>query len=150
MTFVHLLAGGPMRIGQLAELAGVRPQTIRFYERKKLLPKAARTPSNYRAYTDSDLERVRFIRQAQQLGFTLKETRGLLQLHYPSPGRSPYPMPSARFQSAMLIARRTLIRIDSQIVALQRMRAQLSQMFAISGLVAPSSCPASTVARKSS
>lgn len=139
-----------MRIGQLAKLAGVHAQTIRFYERKKLLPKAARTSSNYRAYTDADLERVRFIRQAQQLGFTLKETRSLLQLHYPSPNRPPYPMLSARFQSAMLIARRTLIRIDSQILALQRMRAQLSEVFAISAPAAPSACPASTVARKSS
>jgi len=70
-----------MRISDLATKAGVNIQTIRFYERRQLRPEPARTASGYRCYGPADLERVQFIKWSQQLGFTLREVRQLLQLH---------------------------------------------------------------------
>ncbi len=69
-----------MNIGRLAELAEVNIDTIRYYERQKLLPPAARTASGYRQYTESDLERLRFILRSKELGFTLAEIGDLLSL----------------------------------------------------------------------
>ncbi len=69
-----------MQIGELARRVGINIQTIRFYERKKLLPSPARKPSGYRVYTDEDLHRLRFIRQAKALGFSLDEIREILHL----------------------------------------------------------------------
>jgi len=65
-------------IGTLAERAGVGIDTVRYYERAGLLSPKARLPSGYRRYTDLEVSRLRFIRRAQALGFTLKEVRELL------------------------------------------------------------------------
>ena len=70
-----------MQIGQPARAAGVNIQTIRFYEREKLLPSPPRTASGYRDYRKSDLDRVLFIRRNHEIGFTLAEIRQLLDLH---------------------------------------------------------------------
>jgi Cu(I)-responsive transcriptional regulator len=67
-------------IGQLAKAAGVGVETVRFYERKGLLDVPARRDSGYREYDDEAVERLRFIRRAQQVGFTLKEIQDLLGL----------------------------------------------------------------------
>jgi len=69
-----------MQIGELARTAGVNIQTIRFYERGKLLPSPARKPSGYRVYGEADLRRLRFIRQAKALGFSLQEIREILRM----------------------------------------------------------------------
>jgi MerR family copper efflux transcriptional regulator len=66
--------------GQLAKAAGVGVETVRFYERKGLLDAPARKDSGYRQYDAEAVERLRFIRRAQQVGFTLKEIRDLLAL----------------------------------------------------------------------
>lgn len=71
---------GSFKIGGLAAAAGVGRDTIRYYERIGLLPAAGRNTAGYRLYQDGDLERVSFIRFAQELGFTLEETRRLLNL----------------------------------------------------------------------
>ena len=70
-----------MRIGELSRTARVSIQTLRFYERKKLLREPPRTSGGYRFYSESDLTRVRFIRDAQDLGFTLKEICVLVKIH---------------------------------------------------------------------
>jgi MerR family mercuric resistance operon transcriptional regulator len=70
----------PLLIGRLAKLAGVKPDTIRFYERSGLLPKPSLTASGYRVYNDSALNQLRFIRKAQSLGFTLDEIRRIMSL----------------------------------------------------------------------
>jgi MerR family mercuric resistance operon transcriptional regulator len=70
-----------MLIGQLASKSGVNVQTIRFYERSRILSNPSRTPSGYRDYSPSDVENVLFIKWCQQLGFTLKEIKQLLHLH---------------------------------------------------------------------
>jgi len=69
-----------MTIGALAERAGVNVQTVRYYERRGLLAAPQRTPSGYRVYSDDTLDRLRFIRRAQELGFTLTEIEELLVL----------------------------------------------------------------------
>lgn len=77
-----------MTIGELAKSAGVNVQTIRFYEREGLLPDAHRWPdSGYRDFDDEALLRLRFIRSAKELGFTLREIRELLDLRI-LPGES--------------------------------------------------------------
>lgn len=67
-----------MKIGELARLAGSNAETIRYYEREGLLPKASRSESNYRIYTDAHLERLTFIRHCRNLDMTLGEIRTLL------------------------------------------------------------------------
>lgn len=75
-----------MQIGQLARRAGVSIDAIRFYERERVLPRPARLPSGYRRYNDEDVTRLRFIRRAKALGFTLGEIRELLALSKPRSG----------------------------------------------------------------
>ena len=70
----------PLLIGQLAKLAGVRPDSVRFYERSGLLPRAERTQAGYRVYTEATLQQLRFIKKAQALGFTLDEIKRVLSL----------------------------------------------------------------------
>jgi MerR family transcriptional regulator, copper efflux regulator len=69
-----------MKIGELAERAGVNVQTVRYYERRDLLPEPERTASGYREYDEADLRRLHFILRAKELGFTLTEIRDLLDL----------------------------------------------------------------------
>jgi DNA-binding transcriptional MerR regulator len=70
-----------MRIGELARRAGVHVQTVRYYERLKLLPAPERSASGYRSYEPTDLERVEFIRKTQEFGFSLEEIRQLARAH---------------------------------------------------------------------
>ncbi len=74
-------------IGQLAKQVGVNIQTVRYYERRKLLTPTARRPSGYRLYGEEALNRLRFIKNAQALGFTLQEVTELLNLRVSSKAR---------------------------------------------------------------
>src|SRR5689334_5180940 len=67
-------------IGQVAKAAGVPTSTIRFYERTGLFRADARSGSNYRQYSPRALERLRFIKSAQSIGFSLDDVRNLLSL----------------------------------------------------------------------
>ncbi|GAB3099670.1 heavy metal-responsive transcriptional regulator [Lysobacter terrae] len=69
-----------MKIGELAQRAGVGIDTVRYYEKEGLLPKAQRLASGYRVYDPHDVRRLRFVRRAKALGFTLPEVRELLAL----------------------------------------------------------------------
>jgi MerR family copper efflux transcriptional regulator len=69
-----------MRIGELAKRSGVNLETVRYYERRGLLPRPPRTSSGYRSFPADAVRRVRFIRRAQALGFRLAEIEGLLAL----------------------------------------------------------------------
>ena len=66
--------------GELASRGGVNLATIRFYERRGLLPKPPRTASGYRVFPGESVQRIRFIKHAQSLGFSLEEVRELLGL----------------------------------------------------------------------
>ena len=77
-----------MTIGELAKKAGVNVQTVRYYEREGLLPEPHRWPdSGYRDFDDDALQRLRFIRSAKELGFTLREIKELLDMRV-LPGES--------------------------------------------------------------
>jgi MerR family mercuric resistance operon transcriptional regulator len=69
-----------MRIGEVAAAVGLPAQTIRFYERKGLLPPPRRDPNGYRAYDTTTLTRLRFIRSGQGAGLTLLEIATILEL----------------------------------------------------------------------
>lgn len=69
-----------LTIGDVATQAGVNLETIRYYERRGLVPKPPRTPSGYRLFPAESVNRVRFIKRAQELGFSLKEIKELLAL----------------------------------------------------------------------
>src|SRR5947207_4045264 len=70
----------PLTIGQVARSAGVGVETVRFYERQGLLEEPARRESGYRQYPDDVVARLRFIKRAKELGFSLKEIKELLAL----------------------------------------------------------------------
>ena len=71
---------GTLTISAFARAAGVNLETIRFYQRKGLLPEPHRPPSSIRRYAETDVARVKFIKSAQRLGFSLDEVRALLML----------------------------------------------------------------------
>lgn len=105
-----------LTIGKLAEAGGVGVETIRFYQRKDLLPTPSRD-SGIRRYDQEDLRRLRFIRKAQQAGFTLEEIKELIEL---DSGHDR--------DRAHEIARRRLAKLDEQIRELQRARASLQRL----------------------
>lgn len=71
-------------VGQLAKDVGINAETVRYYEKLKLLPKPKRKESHYRVYDEIDLKRLLFIKRAKELGFTLKEIKELFGLRIDS------------------------------------------------------------------
>ena len=69
-----------MLIGELADALGLPTQTVRFYERRGLLPKPRRAPNGYRVYDEATLDRLRFIRSAQTAGLTLAEIQSVIDI----------------------------------------------------------------------
>ena len=118
-------------------------QTLRFYEREGLLPSPVRTASGYRSYEERDLERVRFIRVCQGLGFTLREIEQLIQLHrslLPT-GAESLIHPNA-VRGIIELANDRLAAIDEKIRLLTTIRAELTAL--VSGLAQQTPiCPAS-------
>ncbi len=106
-----------LSIGTLARRAGVRVDTVRFYERKGILRKPERTASGYRTYDEETLRVLRFIRRAQELGFTLREVQSLLALQ----GRPDAPCVEIRERAAAKVAD-----IDRRLKDLLAMRDALS------------------------
>lgn len=104
-------------IGALAHRAGVRIDTVRYYERNGLLAPKRRLASGYRRYGATELSRLRFIRRAQALGFTLKEIQELLEL---SSRRD-----VARVKRA---AQQKLADVERRLSDLERMRQGLSTL----------------------
>jgi Hg(II)-responsive transcriptional regulator len=76
-----------MRIGEVAAQAGVNVETLRYYERRGLLGTPLRRPSGYRDYTPETIAVIRFVKRAQELGFTLDEVDDLLRLRRDKEGR---------------------------------------------------------------
>lgn len=72
-----MVENGALQIGEIAGLAEVSVDTVRYYEKLKLLPTAARTNSGYRVFSVETADRIRFIKQAQDMGFTLEEIKQL-------------------------------------------------------------------------
>ena len=108
-----------MTIGQLARHCGVGVQTIRYYERNALLPRAARNASGYRIYGPAARDRILFIRQAKGLGFTLAEIRDLLFLQLDD---------SASCMEINEIAQEKIQNLEQRITALSKMRDSLQDL----------------------
>ena len=77
-----------LSIGQVARRAGVHIQTVRYYERRGLLPPPARRPSGQRVYEPGVVDLLRIVKQAQRVGFTLAEIEELLRLSMTGPSRA--------------------------------------------------------------
>ena len=75
---------GSLTIGQLAKQAGVNVETVRYYERRHLIPEPPRNGSGYRQYSEDFVLRIRFVKRAQELGFSLNEIKDLLALRVES------------------------------------------------------------------
>jgi len=137
-----------MRIGELSARAGVNVQTIRFYEREKLLRKPVRTASGYRTFEEADLERVRFIKDSQQLGFSLKEIKELLEIHESAKSFSGKPQTKSKgWEKAFRIARERLELINQKIEFLKVLRKPLALVLEQPGAEKAMVCPASLMAR---
>ena len=74
-----------MTRGQVAYASGVTSETVRYYEERGLIPPPRRSPSGYRLYGAAYVERIRFVKRAQELGFTLSEAGGLLEVGLDAP-----------------------------------------------------------------
>jgi len=109
----------PMTIGQVAKLAGVGVETIRFYEREGLLNKPKRKESGYRMFGPEVVNRIRFIKSVKELGFSLKEIRELLFLRVDS--RSTATEVKKRVDSK-------IDQIDRRIYDLKKVRNALAQL----------------------
>ena len=108
----------------MAAQAGVNVQTLRYYERRGLLPEPDRLESGYRSYGREAVRTVRFVKRAQRLGFTLEEVETLLQLA----ARGPRSCAKAR-----QLAAEKLADLEERIAALEAMRSSLSQLVATCG-----------------
>lgn len=108
-----------MNIGQAAKASSISAKMIRYYESKGLIKKAARSYTNYRFYSESDLETLRFIGRARAMGFSLEKIGELLKL-WRNQQR-----PSAKVKS---IAESHIAELDKQIGELQAMREVLQRI----------------------
>ncbi len=135
MTIRRAPAATPphLTIGRVARAAGVAIDTIRYYEREGLLPAPARRLSGYRDYTPDAVARLRFIRRAKALGFTLPEIRELLAL---STDRE------RGVRGVRQRAETRLVEIERRIRELKRVQRGLKNLIdACPGHGAPESCP---------
>lgn len=108
-----------MWISEAAEQAGVNIQTLRYYERRGLLPKAPRRASGYREFPDEAVRIVRFIKRAQDLGFSLDEVEELLRLRRQSSRQR------ARIRG---VAEEKIAQIEQKIAELERMKRALQTL----------------------
>jgi Cu(I)-responsive transcriptional regulator len=108
-----------LTIGKLAKAAGTSVETVRWYEREGLIAAPPRSRSNYRSYGQRDLARLCFIRRARELGFSLDQVRGLLDLSE-NGGRD------CRHVDAL--AKELLDAIDRRIADLGRLRDELARL----------------------
>ena len=105
--------------GQIAERVGIGIETVRFYERNGLIEEPPRKESGYRQYPEEAVLRLRFIRKAKELGFSLKEIKELLHLRVEA---------ATTCVGVKSRAKAKLTEIDSKIKALQRMKRILAKL----------------------
>lgn len=122
-----------LTIGELAKLTHISKVTIRYYERAGLLPQTTRRPSGYRVYPESIIARIRFIKNAKSVGFTLEEIHELLSLQV------------HKNTTSQDIRQRTLKKqhaVQEKITALQKMENALKQLVAsCDGMMPLHQCP---------
>lgn len=108
-----------LTMGRLAAAAGVNVETIRYYERRGLLASSRRTPAGYRQYGEDAVNRLRFIRRAQALGFSLKEIQELLGLRARRPAACHAVLRQTRLKREL---------VERKIRDLERIRATLGRL----------------------
>lgn len=108
------------RIGELAKLAHVTPDTIRYYEKQHMMAHEIRTEGGFRLYSKDDLRRLKFIRHARQLGFTLEAIRELLSIRIDPQNHT--------CQESKSIVQARLNEVDGRINELQHMREALQRL----------------------
>lgn len=119
--------------GELAQRCAVSFETVRYYEQQGLIPKPSRSASNYRLYDGDTVRRIRFIKRAQELGFTLQEIRELLSLRAE---------PRAGCADVLERAQTKVRDIDEKLRTLQAMRRALSKLMSeCTGSGGISECP---------
>ena len=106
-------------IGDVAKQAKVRIETLRYYERERLVASPPRSQSNYRLYPEDTVRRVQFIKRAQELGFSLKEIKDLLSLHVD---------PTTSCADVRTRALEKITTIEEKLRVLQAMRHALTQL----------------------
>ena len=122
-----------LSIGQLARSAGVGVETVRFYERQGLLQEPARKDSGYRQYAEDVIARLRFIKRAKELGFSLKEIKELLALRVD---------PDTTCADVRSKAQAKIADVEEKIEALQKIKKALVQLStACRGRGPTSECP---------
>jgi Hg(II)-responsive transcriptional regulator len=123
----------PIKSGELAKQANVNSETLRYYEREGLLPEPARSESGYRQYAEEDVKRVRFIKRAQDLGFSLREIKELLALKLNA---------SQSAREVKRLAEQKIQEIENKIHHLEAMKTILGHLVeACSGKGSVSECP---------
>lgn len=122
-----------LRSSEVARLAGVNVETLRFYERKGILPEPPRRESGYREFPADTVALIRFVKRAQELGFSLREIKGLLELRdLPRPSRA----------DIRRVASDKITEIETKIRDLEAIRAALGRLVqACSGRGAIAGCP---------
>ncbi|MGY6027597.1 Zn(2+)-responsive transcriptional regulator [Phytobacter sp. AG2a] len=108
------------RIGELAKLASVTPDTIRYYEKQQMMEHEVRTEGGFRLYTEKDLRRLKFIRHARQLGFTLESIRDLLSIRIDPEHHT--------CQESKSIVQERLSEVEARIEELQVIRSSLQKL----------------------
>jgi MerR family transcriptional regulator, mercuric resistance operon regulatory protein len=110
-----------MRTHEVAERAGVNAQTLRYYERRGLLPRPPRSAAGYRDYPVSSLGVLLFVKRSQELGFALAQVEQLLGLAEGGPDSC---------EQARSLAKTQVVELERKIADLQRMRASLGELVA--------------------
>lgn len=110
---------GTLTIGALAQASGVHLETIRYYQRLGLVPQPARPAGGVRRYDERAVARLRFIRRAQQLGFSLEEVRQLLKLE-----------DGGQCLATRRLAEARLAEVEARLALLSRMRRELRRLIA--------------------
>lgn len=115
------MATETLTTGEVAEQAGVNVQTVRYYERRGLLPEPPRTSGGFRQYRPEHVDRIRFVKRAQELGFTLDEANELLDLRA---------TPDADRADVRAVAQEKQEEVRRKIRDLQRIQATLDDLIA--------------------
>lgn len=114
------MGNSSLRIGEIAARSGVSVDTVRYYERQKLLPKAPRTSGGYRVFSPKTIEQIKFIKQAQDLGFSLEEIKGLVRTGG-----------SEECRQVRDLLRQKLVEMDEQIKKMKAFRRTLARHYSV-------------------
>lgn len=122
-----------LTVSQVARASGVKLSTVRYYERLGIVPPPPRSAGGYRRYSPEAVDRIRFVRHAQQLGFSLSETKQLLAL---------WTEPHDECGRVRERAERKLTEVEKKIVALRAIRADLAGLIRLCRCHTPDApCP---------